>query len=226
MAKLRVLSFVLGPLDTNCYLAYDEDSLEAMIVDPAEPSDEVVRWVDKLGLKVRYIVATHGHFDHIYGAEELRRILGASFAMSTLDTEVAQLSYSWARHLLGEDPGTPPTPDIDLDKVDVLRFGGCEMRVIKTPGHTPGSVTLFLAGALVAFTGDTIFSGTVGRTDLPGGSEEQLMMSLCRLAKTLPRNTLLYPGHGFETTLNRELRLNIFLEEALRHCGGWEREHG
>jgi len=217
---LRVLRFVVGVLDTNCYLVYDEDSREAALVDPGDVDEDICRWVKRLDLSVKYILATHGHFDHIMGIPYFKKKFGALFAMNPRDLDVARISWRWGRGIAPDTPSEePPVHDVPLGEGDVIYVGGHALVVLETPGHTPGSVAFYALGSKIVFTGDTLFSGTVGRTDLPGGSSESLVKSLCKLFSRLPGDALVYPGHGPETTIAKERRLNIFVEEALRFCG-------
>ncbi len=212
---IRVISFVLGMLDTNTYIVYDEDTRDAVVVDPGDESSEVVDWVERLGLRVRAILATHGHFDHVLGVDYIRNALGAEFYMHRDDLWVARQSMEWLR-IWGLEPRKPPEPDHVIEGDTLLELGSLSLRILHTPGHTPGSVCIYIDRDRILFSGDTLFSGTVGRTDLPGGSWRDLAQSLRKIFQTLPSETIVYPGHGPSTTLKRELRANPFVEDALR----------
>lgn len=218
MCIVRVLKFVMGPLDTNCYLVYDEKSREGLVIDPGGDSDEikeVVDWIDRLGLAIIAVISTHGHFDHFMGASILVEALSAPFYLNRKDLEIAKLSARWAKYFGYEEPVLPQKIE-DLNEGLALKFGACRARAVETPGHTPGSTCVFIENEKILFSGDTLFSGTVGRTDLPGGSEEELLKSLAKLFSSLPWDSVVYPGHGPQTTLERERRANIFVEKALR----------
>ena len=212
---IRVLTFVLGVLDTNTYLIYDDVTRDAVVIDPAEESRDVVEWIHRLGLRVRAIVATHGHFDHVLGVDYLRSELGTEFYMHRDDVWIARESMEWLR-IWGLEPREAPKPDILIDSDTVLELGSLRLQLLHTPGHTPGSMCIYIDSDRTLFSGDTLFSGTVGRTDLPGGSWKDLVNSLRKIFTTLPSETLVYPGHGPSTTLKREQRANPFVEDALR----------
>jgi len=219
---LRVLKFVVGPLDTNTYLLYDEETKNALIIDPGfdiEEFREVLEWVDRLDLNVRYAVATHGHFDHVYGADLAREVLECSFVMHGADIEIARGSMEWVR-IWSMDPVAVPTPDKVIEGDTRIYIAEHAVELIHTPGHTPGSIVIYVPSEGILFSGDTLFCGTVGRTDLPGGDERALMRSLAKIFTTLPSETIVYPGHGPSTSLKRERRANPFVEEALRIYGG------
>ncbi len=218
MCILRVLKFVVGPLDTNCYLIYDSESRRGIVIDPGGDGDEVrevVEWVARLGLEIVAVVATHGHFDHYMGAQPLTKTLGAPFYMNHRDLEIARASAKWARYFGYPEPELPAEV-MDLREGMRIRFGSCIARIIETPGHSPGSTCIFVEEGRALFSGDTLFAGTVGRTDLPGGCEKELLRSLAKIFTVIPLDSLVYPGHGPETSLAREKRVNVFVEEALR----------
>ncbi|NPA97444.1 MAG: MBL fold metallo-hydrolase [Crenarchaeota archaeon] len=213
---LRVLRFVVGPLDTNCYLAYDEGSHEGIVIDPGGAPDELselLSWVHRLGIEVAAIIVTHGHFDHFLGAPYLSRKLGVDVYMNRRDEEVARVSLAWAQ-AFGYRAEVPSAEDLS-DGMEI-HFGSYRAVAIETPGHSPGSTCIYIDGESTLFSGDTLFCGTVGRTDLPGGSAKDLARSIARLYSALPLDTYVYPGHGPSTTLRRELRANPFVEDALR----------
>ena len=214
---LRILSFTVGPLDTNCYLAYDEGNLEGIVIDPGGSPDELadlIKWVERLNLKIVAIIVTHGHFDHFLGAPYLSRKLGAETYMNHRDLEVARISLAWAHAFGYPDAEVPSAKDL-RDGVEI-EFGELRARAIETPGHSPGSTCVYIDRERALFSGDTLFCGTVGRTDLPGGSARELSRSIAKLYELLPLDTHVYPGHGPSTTLRRELRANPFVEDALR----------
>ena len=213
---MRVERFVLGPLETNCYLIYDKG--EAIIVDPGwhEGVELIINRVKTLGLRVKALIATHGHFDHIAGAVQAMKLLGyrVPFLIHEGDAPLLESAGAVAREWLGVSIEVPE-PDRFIDENTTLKVGNEELQVIHTPGHSPGSIVL--VGSRYAITGDTIFAGSVGRTDLPGASWAKLKESLRRLANMLPPATVLYPGHGPYTTLDDELAWNPFLREALNN---------
>lgn len=217
--KLVVLRFTLGPLDTNTYLVYSDENRKAVIIDPADDSPEIDSWIARLDLKLQGLIITHGHFDHFLGAPLMSARYGVPIYMNLEDFTALLDSASW---ILGENTDVL----LDIASSQSLRhinegyalFGDLDVVVIYTPGHTKGSISLYIPKLGVLFSGDTLFQGTVGRTDMPSGSEHRLRKSLCRLYTVLPLETIVYPGHGPSTTLKYELYYNMFVREALEVC--------
>ncbi len=194
-----------GPLSENCYILYDENSLEAAIIDPGFVNDELLNAVSTL--KVKYILLTHGHFDHIWGAEELKSRFLAPICIYEDDAELAaSAELNASRMMLGK--AITCEADIKLSDGETLMIGGIEVRVIHTPGHTSGGCCYCTDEAV--FTGDTLMSFSVGRCDLPTGDEEQLLQSLKRL-KALNGDPVICGGHGSVTVLSAEKQYNPYL---------------
>lgn len=204
MDELR--QFVVGPLPTNCY-AYISDGV-CMVVDPGFAGDQIAQALSDV--KVRYVVATHGHGDHVGGVSELVAATGATFMMSEADVALAQ-----NMDVAGNHPGEtqPPLPDKTLAAEDIISFGTARFKVLETPGHTKGGIVLVGEGSAkgVAFVGDTLFAGSAGRTDLMGGNPVELTSSLQLLIRALPADTTILSGHGRTTTMEEELATNPFL---------------
>ncbi|MEM1644783.1 MAG: MBL fold metallo-hydrolase [Ignisphaera sp.] len=211
MVSIRV--FILGVISTNTYVIYDEDK-NALIVDPGDDSPEIIDWVNKLGLRVKAIVATHGHFDHILGVDYLRNSLGAEFYMHKEDLGISRESMEWMS-LWGLNPREAPRPDHLIEET-TMEIGSLHVEIIHTPGHTPGSICIYVKNNKIIFSGDTLFYKSVGRTDLPGGSNRELMNSLRKIFTILPAETMVYPGHGPSTTLKHELIANPFVKLVLK----------
>ncbi len=197
---MKLTSMTVGSIGTNCYIMYNEDTKAAAVIDPGDDAALVEARIAALGLQVRAILLTHGHFDHGGDTERIRRLSGAPVYLHPADRALP----SWLTHGL--------SADVDLHDGDELDFDGLRFRVLHTPGHTPGSVC-FLCGTLL-FAGDTLFAGSCGRTDLPGGSWQDMAASLRRLAE-LDGDYTVYPGHGEPTTLDEERANNPYLEMAL-----------
>ena len=208
---LRVEVFPLGPLMTNCYLVYETTTSSSIIIDPGWPNgiEKLAQRVRKLNLNIKAIIATHGHFDHILGVNKLKLELGreAPFLIHSSDEILVKTAGEMSREVLGVYI-EPPEPDDNIDEGDTIELGGSRLIVWHTPGHSPGSICLI--GDEIAFTGDLIFRGSVGRTDIPLGSWKKLLESLERILR-LPDNTVLYPGHGEPTTIEYEKRVNPFI---------------
>jgi glyoxylase-like metal-dependent hydrolase (beta-lactamase superfamily II) len=205
--------FVTGPLETNTYLVADRDAGEALVIDPGGDPGEILAFLAKERLTCRYIVNTHGHFDHISGNRALKSATGASLLVHEGDLPMLAEAVTHARLFMMRAENSPPADALIADQGEV-RVGSVTLRALHTPGHSPGGVTLVLPG--IAFCGDLVFYGSVGRTDLPGGSERVLLDSIRRHILTLPDDTVLYPGHGPETTVGLEKRQNQFFHLAGR----------
>ena len=204
--------FVVGPIQTNCY-AYISGG-ECLVVDPGADGAKIAEALSDV--KVTQVVATHGHHDHVCGVKALVEATGASFAVSEADawrvTQALELSsHAFGRASAGE--ANAPCPDILLSEGDVLTVGTARFRVMATPGHTEGGITLVgeLSAEGLAFVGDTLFPGSHGRTDLRGGNEKTILASLSRMAAEIPADTALLCGHGPATSMGRELACNPFL---------------
>jgi hydroxyacylglutathione hydrolase len=202
--------FPVGLLQCNCSVLGDEDSGEAIVVDPGDEVEKVTAILDEYKLRVTAIVITHGHIDHVMGAEKLRALTQAPVYMNQADTmllDMLQVQAGW----LGIDE--PARPEIDSNANDglTLTLGKTPLHVMHTPGHTPGSCCVWLPEHSKLIAGDTLFRDSVGRTDLPGGNSRQLLSSIKTRLLPLPDETVVVPGHGASTTLGRERQHNPFL---------------
>jgi glyoxylase-like metal-dependent hydrolase (beta-lactamase superfamily II) len=214
---LKILNYVVGPLNTNAYVIYDVSTLEALVIDPA--TDEILPKISDLissGLKVVGIIATHGHADHVCGVKGLRELVGCRFMLHELDVEVLKESVEWALEWGIDISFNDVRPDILLKGDEVLRLGNDEIQIIHTPGHTPGSITIYIPSSKVLFTGDTLFKESVGRTDLPGGSWDKLVNSLRMLVTRFEHDVVVYPGHGPSSTIGYEVGNNLYVRRVLR----------
>ncbi|MEM0335561.1 MAG: MBL fold metallo-hydrolase [Thermofilum sp.] len=207
MPAVRYARVVGGPLKTNSYVI--SAGGQGLVVDPGVEPGKLLEAVWKLGVEeVPYVLLTHGHFDHVYFAAEVSEKLGAAVLVHSADLDLMLSAGLWGAVFYRRRFRVPERVELVRDG-DVLRAGEVEARIIHTPGHTPGSVCI-LAGSLL-ITGDTLFKGAVGATIFPGGSRERLEESLARLA-SLPGDYTVLPGHGEETSLERERRSNPFLK--------------
>lgn len=201
----------VGPLACNCYIVGDRDTKTAIVIDPGGEADELAEMIASQGLTITAIVATHAHFDHIIGAERLRALTGAPFIMHKADEPLLPWMQESGRMFLGVDLPAPPSIDTPAGEGDRLVAGTAELGVIHTPGHSPGSISLLADGAL--FSGDTLFAGSIGRTDLPGGDGRALLDAVRTKLFTLDDDLPVYPGHGPPTTLAAERASNPFVGE-------------
>jgi len=205
-----VEKLVVGPYASNCYIVGSQSNKEGMIIDPGDEAKRILKKVEELKLDIKLIVLTHGHIDHTGALKEVREATGAEVAVHTDDAQ----SLGWGVSLIsvlmpGLSYPTPPPPDRLLKDGDSIDIGDLHFLVLHTPGHTSGGICLLGEG--VVFSGDTLFNYGIGRSDLPGGSHSQLMDSLQTKLMTLPDDTIVYPGHGPETTIGAERRGNPFL---------------
>lgn len=202
-----VEKLVVGPFASNCYIVGSQSNKEGMIIDPGDEAKQILKRVKDLGLDIKFIVLTHGHIDHTGALKEVREVTGAKVAIHGDDAK--SLKVQSLSRIFGLSYPTPPPPDRLLKDGDSLDVGGMHFEVLHTPGHTPGGICLLGQG--VVFSGDTLFNYGVGRTDLPGGSSSQLLNSIQTKLMTLPDNTVVYPGHGPDTTIGAERVGNPFL---------------
>lgn len=206
---MQIKRLVLGPLETNCWVVGDDSDGPVVVIDPAAEPHAVLEAVGSR--RVASIVLTHGHFDHLGAVDELIALTGAPFAMHELDARNVTSAEGTGGALFGFDVSAP-APSRLLSDGDQYSEGGVEFRVMHTPGHTPGGICLLAndgtdEGHL--FSGDTLFAGSVGRTDFPGGDARELAASIALLAPLDPA-TAVHPGHGPDTTIGRESRVNFF----------------
>src|SRR5580704_18707693 len=201
----------VGMLGCNCSILGDPGTREAIVIDPGADIEEIAAILKRHGLTVKMIVITHAHIDHIGGAQKLRTLTDAPVYMNEADAFLADLLSTQAAWLGME---TPENPGIDhpAHEGDVLRVGGIEAHVLHTPGHTPGSISLYLPAEQKVIAGDTLFKGSIGRTDLPGGDSNQIARSIRGKLYTLPEATIVFPGHGETTDIATEKRVNPFVQ--------------
>ncbi len=195
----------VGLLSTNCYLVGCPDTLEGIVIDPGFEGKRIGHEIKRIGLKVRYIINTHGHGDHIGANAYVKETTGAQLLFHEADLQIYRNPGFGLAALVGHQP----EPDRFLVAGEVVTAGSIRFQVMETPGHTPGGISLYTAGAI--FTGDTLFAGSVGRTDLAGGSFEQLMRSIREYILQFPEDTVIYPGHGPSSTVGYEKANNPFL---------------
>jgi len=205
---MQIETVIVGQLDTNCYVVFDEASRETIIIDPGDEPDKISAYVETKNLRPTHIIFTHAHYDHVCAVRELKEKYQAKVVMH--ETEAQTYDDTKKRCMTwGYDADDFPPSDLSVKEDDEVRVGATYFRVIHTPGHTPGSICLHGMGVL--FAGDTLFRGSVGRTDLPGGNMPDLLRSLGKLALLNPATRVLC-GHDEETTIGREVGSNPFLQ--------------
>lgn len=205
---MKLHRFILGDLAVNSYLFWEEESKEAICIDPGGPLTEILSQLNEERLKLVNIILTHGHADHILGVAELKAKTGAPVSIHAGDAAMLANPVINLSHLFGWN--IVIKPDRLLAEGDTICVGTSLVSVLHTPGHTPGGICLLTQG--IAFTGDTLFAGSIGRTDLPGGDQETLLYSVSKLL-SLADDTRVFPGHGPESTIGRERDTNPFLRQ-------------
>ncbi|WP_298269198.1 MBL fold metallo-hydrolase [Geobacter sp.] len=201
---------VVGPLGVNCFILGCEETGEGVVVDPGADAGRILEHVRSRGLAIRYVVNTHGHFDHVGGNRPVVEATGAKLLIHRDDVPFLGRAADVAA-MYGLTTENSPEPDIFLEDGATLSFGNCTMAILHTPGHTPGGCCLYLEKEGKVITGDTLFAESVGRTDFPGSSHEALMASIRTKLLTLPDATQVFPGHGPSTTIGRERLYNPYI---------------
>jgi hydroxyacylglutathione hydrolase len=208
-------TFPVGPLQCNCTVLGDEASGEAMVVDPGDNIPQILAILARHKLTLKQIVVTHGHIDHVGGAVQLRRATSAPILMNQNDLPQLRMMDVQAGWLGIEPPEVAP-PDASAEDGMSAGVAGHSARVIHTPGHTQGSICLHFADENLLLAGDTLFAGSIGRTDLPGGDGRQIIRSIHERLLALPESTRVIPGHGSATTIGEERATNPFLQPGVR----------
>lgn len=212
---MDVRAFTVGPVAENSYLFRRDGSDRALIVDPGDEADKLVGAIDSLGVKLEAILLTHTHFDHVGAVAPVARATGAPVYCPEIEVPVLADIMSYVPW-----PGFGPFESYDADHTisggERLELAGFEIDVVFTPGHSPGHVTFAVDGEDALFSGDVLFQGSIGRTDLPGGDTETLMASIADLLARFPAETVVYPGHMGVTSLGAESRSNPFLQHLPR----------
>jgi glyoxylase-like metal-dependent hydrolase (beta-lactamase superfamily II) len=201
----------VGPLQCNCSIFGDEQTREAIVIDPGDQIEDLLEILNRHGLTVKAIVITHAHIDHIGGAAKLKALTGAPVHMNQNDAglyDAIDQQAAWLR------VPTPTRTEIDTDAPDGTRLdlAGTDFHVLHTPGHTQGSISLWIPAENKLIAGDTLFRDSIGRTDLPGGDYDQILRSIHSQLLTLPETAVVIPGHGPSTTIGRERERNPFLQ--------------
>lgn len=215
---ITIKTFILNPIRENTYVVSDETG-ECVIVDAGasntRETDRIVEYIDANNLKPVMLINTHGHFDHILGVQALKERYGIPFAVRREDFSMVENMVSHGM-MFGMAVDGAPTVDIDLADSESIKFGQTELKIIHTPGHTPGHVSFYDPASKSLFTGDVLFKESIGRTDLPGGDYKVLMDSIFNKILPLGSETKVYAGHGYETSLGHEAMYNPFITEVIK----------
>lgn len=205
MSDLKIKTLSLGELNTNCYIIWDKETLKAWVVDPADSGDLISEEIVREGLHLEKIILTHGHFDHILGLLEVKlNFPHAPIYLHKKDLFLVKSVQERVNFWLKRKVDPVPLPDTNYKEDSTLKLSGKEFKVIETPGHTPGSVCLYCSQENLLISGDTLFKHAIGRTDFKYSDHEKIKKSLEKLIN-LPANTIIYPGHGKQTTIKDEV---------------------
>ncbi len=209
MAQYKIYTRILGPVSTNCYYIHREDSSEVVVIDPADQGDRICEELTGMGLGVKGILLTHGHFDHMAGAKALRERSGAKiYAFSGEEALCKDPMLNLSMDFIGQSLSV--TPDVYLEDGQEITLGGITFKILYTPGHTSGSCCFYVEEGNLLFAGDTLFLESIGRTDFPTSSMSSMRQSLQRLM-LLPEDCTVYPGHGEITRIGYEKQYNPFV---------------
>jgi hydroxyacylglutathione hydrolase len=200
---------IVGMLEVNCYVVGDEETKEAVVIDPGGDEDEILEVLRYHGLNLKLIIDTHGHFDHVDANQPLKDATGAQIAIHKLDAHMLAKPSQEAMFFTGNRLRLSQA-DVLLNEGDVLTFGDFRLKVLHTPGHTPGGISLVMENQPLVYVGDTLFAGSIGRTDFPGGDFNALINGVRQKLFTLGDHYIVYPGHGPVTTIAQERQYNPF----------------
>lgn len=212
--ELMLRGIVVGVFQENCWVIGNRRTGEAICIDPGDQPDEILALAADMGVNIKLIANSHAHIDHVLGVSGVHNRTGSKFLLHHQDLDLLQGGFRVSAQRFGLDPSQqPPNPDMYVEDGDIVEVAGVRLLAMTTPGHTPGSVSYYCEEAKALFSGDTLFRGSIGRTDLPGGSFEEEMESITNRLLVLPDDTAVLPGHMDETTIAFEKRHNPFVLE-------------
>jgi len=218
VTELMIRGIVVGVFQENCWIIGNRRTGEAIAIDPGDQPEEILALAKDMGVTIKAIANSHAHVDHILGVRGVQEATGAKFHLHREDLPVAAQAARSALMFTGREVEPPPEPDFFPQEGDEIEVDGLKLKVLHTPGHTAGSLSYYAEGML--FSGDTLFQGSIGRTDLPGGNYQQEMNSIVEKLLALPDDTIVLPGHMAETRIGHERATNPFiLDEMARRAG-------
>ncbi|MBI4244793.1 MAG: MBL fold metallo-hydrolase [Planctomycetes bacterium] len=209
---MKLKQFILGPFVNNLFLLIDQNTNNAVLIDASFEIEKVINYVNQNKINLQKVILTHGHIDHIYGVKKIKSEFNPEIILHKNDLWLYE-NISMQGQMFGFNSETAPNPDLLIDKDINIEFSGNKLEIFETPGHTPGSISIKtkLDNKDIVFTGDTLFYGSIGRTDLWGGSYETIELSIKKRLYNLPENTIVYTGHGEETSIKSEKSSNAFV---------------
>ena len=213
VTELIVRGMVVGIFQENCWVIGNRRTGEAICIDPGDQADEILAMARDMGVTIKAIANSHAHVDHILGVGDVKNETSAQFYMHREEAPIAAQAARSALMFTGRETPDPPAPDHHPEDGDVIEVEGVKLTVIHTPGHTPGSLSYYTEGML--FSGDTLFAGSIGRTDLPGGDYDQEMVSIIDKLLVLPDETIVLPGHMRESRIDIEKQMNPFVLQEM-----------
>lgn len=208
---MKIIGLAVGMIEANCYIIGCTKTGEAMVIDPGAEGSRILDAIEQNNFKVKYIVNTHGHHDHIGALSEVKEGTGAEILIHSEDSQMLENPNKNLSAFMGQD-SRQPGADRLLRNGDIIEVGELSFQIIHTPGHTLGGISVYNKEEKVCFTGDTLFLGSIGRTDLPGGSYPAIIKAIKEKLLVLPDEVTVYPGHGPETTIAKEKKINPFLK--------------
>lgn len=208
---MQIHHLIVGQFQVNCFLLVDEATQDALLIDPGDNPAAILDLVQRTGAHLRGIINTHAHLDHVMAIPEIKAATGAPFYLHKDEAPILAAAPKMIAAWLGQQWGPPPDIDATLSPGDLLHLGESVLEIRHVPGHSPGSLAFVDHQGHQVWTGDALFAGSIGRTDLPGGNTQQLLQAIRSQLLTLPDDTKVYPGHGPFTTIGRERRSNPFL---------------
>ncbi len=208
---MHIETIVVGPIETNCYIVSDPETKEAVVIDAGDDAADIIDYLERNQLQVKTILNTHGHYDHTQANDAIRAKTGAPLAIHSDDADLLENPAKVSSRMFVAANACNP-PELLLHNGDLISFGKYQLQVIYTPGHTKGGCCFYEANEAVCFTGDTLFRGSIGRTDLYGGNHATLLHSVQERLHKLPDDVVVYPGHGPESTMAFERKNNPFLK--------------